>query len=58
MTTWTRKFEAMSIAAAFAEEGEWDTAKSFLPKGEAKRAESIAEIRKSPNQRARRRLRV
>ncbi len=34
MRRWLEKFEAMAVAAAFAESGEWETAQGIMRKSE------------------------
>ncbi len=56
MRTWREKFQAMAMAVAFAEEGEWDTAKAFLRKPEALRVDATIATRKRRDQRPRKQL--
>ncbi len=56
MRTWREKFQAMAMAVAFAEEGEWDTAKAFLRKPEALRVDATIASRKRRDQRPRKQL--
>ena len=53
MRKWIEKLEAMSMAVAFAEAGEWSTATNILDKTAEKRPEKRQETRKPPRQRPR-----
>jgi hypothetical protein len=53
MRNWLRKLEAMAVAAAFAEEGEWKMAESVMEDAEPKRAKNSAELSQRRDQRAR-----
>jgi len=53
MSTWREKFHAMAIAITFAEEGEWDTAQSYLPKPGERLKERLPLKRKPPESRLR-----
>jgi len=53
MRLWREKFQAMAAAVAFAESGEWETAKSLLRRPVGKQVGRPATITKRPVQRAR-----
>ena len=53
MRSWREKFQAMSVAVAFAEAGEWETAKSLLRRPTEKQAGRSATVPKRPDRRAR-----
>jgi CRISPR/Cas system-associated exonuclease Cas4 (RecB family) len=54
MRSWRDKFQAMAAAVAFAQAGEWETAKSLLRKPIGKQIDRPATISRRPNRQARR----
>ncbi len=53
MRTWREKFQAMAMAVAFAEEGEWETARSFLEEPRSRTQDRPADLKKRPERRLR-----
>jgi hypothetical protein len=53
MKTWREKFQAMAMAVAFAEEGEWETAASLVKEIPARTNDRSADMKKRPEQRVR-----
>jgi len=53
MRSWREKFHAAAMAVAFAEEGEWETAKSFLKEPTARRTDKVLDTQKRIEQRVR-----
>ena len=56
MRFWRDKFQAMAAAVAFAQAGEWETAKSLLRKPIGRQIDRPATISRRPNRQARRLL--
>ncbi len=56
MGFWREKFEAMAMAVAFAEAGEWDTARSLVKDTGAPRVGRTAKTRKRTENRPKKRL--
>ncbi|MGB6068447.1 MAG: hypothetical protein WBG50_26865 [Desulfomonilaceae bacterium] len=56
MGFWREKFEAMAMAVAFAEAGEWDTARSLTKDTGAPRVGRTAKTRKRTENRPKKRL--
>jgi hypothetical protein len=54
MKTWREKFHAMAMAVAFAETGEWETAKSFVDKTQSRPKDRPAALKKRPERKVRR----
>ncbi len=55
MRTWFQKLERMAAAAAFAEEGEWRTARSVMEESEKRAPARDVEHRNQPKTRLRER---
>lgn len=55
MRTWLQKLEKMAVAAAFAEEGEWQMARGILHESEKRSAARDVERKNQPKTRARER---
>ncbi len=53
MKSWREKFQAMAMAVAFAEAGEWETAKSFVQQADDRRDGRTVETKKRRDQRPR-----
>jgi hypothetical protein len=53
MGAWRERFQAMAMAAAFAEEGEWDTALSMVKKERSTAKAGQADLKKRPDRRPR-----
>jgi hypothetical protein len=53
MRTWREKFQAMAMAVAFAEEGEWETARNFLKEPRSRTQGRTADLKKRPERRLR-----
>lgn len=53
MRNWLRKLEAMAAAIAFAEEGEWRTARSILPVSDQRALRRESDRVKRPRPRVR-----
>ena len=53
MRSWRERFQAMAVAVAFAESGEWETAKSLLRRPVGKQVGRSATVSKRPDRRAR-----
>lgn len=53
MKSWREKFQAMAMAVAFAEAGEWETAASLVKETPARTNDRSADLKKRPDQRAR-----
>jgi hypothetical protein len=53
MRNWLRKLEAMAAAVAFAEEGEWQMARSILPVSDQRAAKRETDHVKRPRPRMR-----
>jgi hypothetical protein len=56
MRSWREKFHAMAMAVAFAEEGEWETAKSLLKEPTARRTDKALDSQKRTDQRVRKQM--
>lgn len=56
MRSWREKFQAMAMAVAFAEEGEWDTARSFLKDTSPRRDAKLVKTKKRTQERPRKPL--
>ncbi len=57
MRSWIEKFHAMAMAVAFAEEGEWETAKSLLKEPTARQKDKVADTKKRIDRRTRKQVR-
>jgi len=53
MKKWIQKMEAMAMAVAFAEAGEWSTAQEIMEKQERKQMPEKRAPRKTPDKRPR-----
>ena len=53
MKSWRERFQAMAVAAAFAEAGEWETAKAFVQQPEERRNGRAGETKKRRDPRPR-----
>jgi hypothetical protein len=56
MRSWREKFQAMAMAVAFAEEGEWDTAQSLTKGSFARRTTRRVKTLKRAEERAKKQL--
>ena len=56
MRSWIEKFQAMAMAVAFAEEGEWDTARSLTKDAFGRRAMKVVKTQKRAEERAKKQL--
>jgi hypothetical protein len=56
MRSWREKFQAMAMAVAFAEEGEWDTARSLSKYSFARRTTRPVKTHKRAEERAKKQL--
>lgn len=56
MRSWREKFQAMAMAVAFAEEGEWDTARSLTKASFGRRAMKVVKTQKRTEERAKKQL--
>jgi len=56
MRSWREKFQAMAMAVAFAEEGEWDTARSLTKDTFARWATKPVKAQKRSEERAKKQL--
>jgi hypothetical protein len=52
MRSWREKFQAMAMAVAFAEEGEWDTAQSLTKDSFCRQATRPVKAQKRAEERA------
>ncbi len=55
MRSWIAKFEAMAMAIAFAEQGEWQMAKSLLRRAVGRPTQRATDNTKRPEYRTRKR---
>jgi hypothetical protein len=53
MRTWRERFQALAMAVAFAEEGEWEAAKSFLKEKRSSTEDRLSDLKKRPDRRLR-----
>jgi hypothetical protein len=53
MKNWRRKLEAMAVAVAFAEAGEWQTARTVMEEADRRLDKKPAERKQAPRPRAR-----
>jgi hypothetical protein len=53
MSTWREKFQALAMAVTFAEEGDWETAKSFLKERRSRTEDRHSDLKKRPERRLR-----
>lgn len=53
MRSWREKFQAMAMAVAFAEEGEWEVSKTFLKEPAARQPEKRPDSKKHAEKRVR-----
>lgn len=53
MRTWRERFQAMAVAVAFAEEGEWGTARSLMKEQPSRAPERTGELKKRTERRLR-----
>ncbi|MBI4964039.1 MAG: hypothetical protein HY913_12240 [Desulfomonile tiedjei] len=53
MKSWRKKLEAMAAAVAFAEAGEWQTARTVLEEADRLRGRKEPELKKAPRPRVR-----
>jgi hypothetical protein len=53
MRTWRERFQAMAMAVAFAEQGEWETARSFQKETRPRANDRAADLKKRPEKRVR-----
>lgn len=56
MRSWREKFQAMAMAVAFAEEGEWDTARSLTKDAFGRRTMKPVKAQKRAGERAKKQL--
>jgi len=56
MRSWRERFQAMAMAVAFAEEGEWDTARSLTKDSFARRTTRLVKTQKRAEERAKKQL--
>jgi hypothetical protein len=56
MRSWREKFHAMAMAVAFAEEGEWDTARSLTKDSFDRQATKLVKTQKRTEERAKKQL--
>ncbi|MFH0821533.1 MAG: hypothetical protein V2B18_02190 [Pseudomonadota bacterium] len=51
MKSWRERFQAMAAAVAFAEEGEWDTARSLITDQRSRVDDGQPDLKKRPDRR-------
>jgi hypothetical protein len=56
MRSWRERFQAMAMAVAFAEEGEWDTARSLTKDSFGRQATKLVKTQKRAEERAKKQL--